>query len=116
MDALCSCRGAATTLAKASLSSTATTTTLAKVSIEDNYASGNNHSGITNNSVHAHTDSILGFVLSSGQHYKDNNNSLRILAVLCCGIKTDDGCEIVDFDRDPWASLKVSTYRPSLLE
>ena len=35
---------------------------------------------------------------------------------MCHGIKTNDGSEIDDFDRDPWASLKVSTYRPSLLE
>ena len=62
------------------------------------------------------TEGILDFGLSSEQHYKDNSNSLRVLAVMCHGIKTEDGCEIVDFDRDPWVSLKVCTYRPSLLE
>ena len=35
---------------------------------------------------------------------------------MCCGIKTNDEREIVDFDVDPWMSLKVTTYRPSLLE
>jgi hypothetical protein len=38
------------------------------------------------------------------------------LAVMCRGIKTNDGGEIVDFDVDPWKSLKGTTYRPSLLE
>jgi hypothetical protein len=80
-------------------------------------ASRDNHDDITNNSVRcADTDGIIGFALSSEQHYKNNNNSLRILAVMCRGVKTDDGSEIVHFDRDPWASLKVTTYRPSLLE
>ena len=55
------------------------------------------------------TEGILDFGLSSEQHYKDNSNSLRVLAVMCHGIKTEDGCEIVDFDRDPWVSLKVCT-------
>ena len=36
--------------------------------------------------------------------------------VMCCGIKTDDGSEIVDFDVDPWILSKVTTYHPSLLE
>ena len=35
---------------------------------------------------------------------------------MCRGIKTNDGGELVDFDMDPWKSLKGTTYRPSLLE
>ena len=97
MDALCSSVGATTTLAKAKHSSTVATTKLAK-------ASGNDHGGITNISIPcANTDGSIGFVLSSEQHYKNNNTSLRILVVMCCGVKTNDGSEIVDFDRDPWA-------------
>ena len=34
--------------------------------------------------------------LSSKQHYKNSNNSLRILVVVCRDIKTNDGGEIVD--------------------
>ena len=41
---------------------------------------------------------------------------MRILAVMCRGIKTDDDGEIFDFDVEPWKSLKGNTYRPSLLE
>jgi hypothetical protein len=123
MNALCSST-AATTLAKASRSS-ATATILAKeASLEvsdlqhvSNDASGNNHDGITTTSItYADPDGILDFAMCSEQLYKDNNNSLRILAVMCHGIKTGDGCEILDFNKDPWTSLKVSTYCPSLLE
>jgi hypothetical protein len=42
----------------------------------------------------------------SEQHYKKNNNSLRILAVMCRGVKTDDDREIFDFDVEPWKSLR----------
>ena len=71
MDA-CRLSDAATTLAKASLSSTVATT-LTEASLESNDASGNNHGGITNNSVAcADTDGILGFDMRSEQHYKDN--------------------------------------------
>jgi hypothetical protein len=105
MDALYLSNGANDTLAKASGD-----TTLAK-------ASGDDHGGIANNSVpHADMDNIIGVALSSKQHYKNSNNSLRIFAVMCCGIKTNDGSEIVDFDVDPWKLLKVTTYLPSLLE
>ena len=80
-------------------------------------AGGNNLEHITTTSIACvDTDSILVFSMSSEQHYKDNNNSLRILAVMCHGINTNDGCEILDFNKDPWTSLKVSTYRPSLSE
>jgi hypothetical protein len=77
-----------------------------------------NHDGIANNSIPcADTVGIHGVGLSSEKHYKyNNNNSLRILAIMCRGIKSDDGSEIVDFDVDPWASLKVTTYCPSLLK
>ena len=85
-------------------------TTLAKASSDD-------HGGIANNSFPcADSDNIIGVVLSSEQHFKNNNNSLRILVVRCCGIKTNDGSEIVDFNVDPWKSLKITTYRPILLE
>jgi hypothetical protein len=114
MDALCLSDGANDTLAKASgdttLAKASGNTTLAK-------ASGNDHGGIANNSVPcADTVGIDGVLLSSEQHYKNGNNSLRILAVMCCGIKTNDGGEIVDFDVDPWNSLNHTTYRPSLVE
>jgi hypothetical protein len=73
MDALCLSSGATTTLAKANISSTSATTTLVK-------ASGDNHDGITYNSIPCvDTDGIIGVALSSEQHYKNNNNSLRIL-------------------------------------
>jgi hypothetical protein len=73
-------------------------------------ASGDDHGSITNNSVPcANTDNIIGLALSSDQHYKNNNNSLGILAVMCCGIKANDGGEIVDFNVDPWNSLNRST-------
>ena len=114
MDALRSSDGATDTLAKASgdntLAKASGNTTLAK-------ASGNDHGGITNNSVPcADTVGFDGVLLSSEQHYKNSNNSLRILAVLCCGVKTNDGGEIVDFNVDPRNSLNRTTYRPSLLE
>ncbi len=100
MDALCSSNGANDTLAKASGD-----TTPAKSSGDTPFskASGDDHGGIANNSVPcADTDNIIGVPLSSKQNYKNNNNSLRILAVMCRGIKTNDGGEIVDFDVDPW--------------
>ncbi len=123
MDALCS-SAAVTTLAMASRSSATATTLAEEASLEvsdlqhvSNDASGNNHNGITTTSIAcADTDGILDFAMCSEQHYKDNKNSLRILAVMCRGVKTVDGCEILDFNKDPWTSLKVSTYRPSLLE
>jgi hypothetical protein len=91
--------GANDTLAKASGDTTLVkasgNTTLAKASCHD-------HHGIANNFVpHADTVGIDGVPLSSEQHYKNSNNSLRILVVMCRGIKTDDGGEIVDFDVDP---------------
>jgi hypothetical protein len=57
-----------------------------------------------------------GDLLSSEGHYKNNNNSLKILVAMCLGLKNEDESDIVVFDKDPWASMKVSTYRPSLLE
>ena len=99
MYALCSSDGANDTLAKASGD-----TTLAKSSGNTPLAeaSGDDHGGIANNSVPcANMDNIIGVALSSEQHYKNSNNSLRILAVMCRGIKTNDGGEIVDFDVDP---------------
>jgi hypothetical protein len=35
---------------------------------------------------------------------------------MCLGLKNEDKSDIVVFDKDPWASMKVSTYHPSLLE
>jgi hypothetical protein len=114
MDALCLSDSANDTLAKASGD-----TTLAKASGNTTLAeaSGDDHSDIANNSVPcADTVGIHGVPLSSEQHYKNSNNSLRILVVMCCGIKTNDGGEIVDFNVDPWNSLNSTTYRPSLVE
>ncbi len=53
---------------------------------------------------------------SSKDHYKDNNNSLKILAVMCHGLKNEDNSDLINFIKDPWQSLKVTTYRPSLVE
>ena len=35
---------------------------------------------------------------------------------MCHGLKNEDNSDLVNFNNDPWASLKVSTYRPSLAE
>ena len=35
---------------------------------------------------------------------------------MCHGLKNEDDSDIVIFDKDPWASMKASTYSPSLLE
>ena len=53
---------------------------------------------------------------SSEEHYKDNNNSLKILAVMCHGLNNEDDSDLINFNKDPWKSLKVTTYRPSLVE
>jgi hypothetical protein len=114
VDALCSSDGANDTLAKASGD-----TTLAKSSGDTHFseASGEDHGGIANNSVlRAESDKVIGLAPSSDQHYKNNNNSLRVLAVMCRGIKNSDGVEMVDFDVDPWNSLNKSTYCPSSAE
>jgi len=123
MDALYLSNGATATLAKASgdtaLAKASCDTTLAQASGDTTLAeaSGNDHGCIANNSVpRADMVSINGVALSSEQHYKNSNDSLRILAVMCCGIETDDGGEIVDFNVEPWKSLKGNTYRSSLLE
>ena len=55
-------------------------------------------------------------LLSSEEHYKKNQNLLKILVAMCHGLKNEDNSDLVNFDKDPWASLKVSTYRPSLAE
>ncbi len=114
MNALCLSDGANDTFAKAYGNTTPAkayeNTTLAE-------ASGDDHSDIANNSVpFADTVGVHSVLLSSEQHYKSSNNSLRILAVMCRGIKTDDGGEIVDFDMDLWNSLNRTTYRSSLVE
>jgi hypothetical protein len=126
IDALRSSDGATATLAKASgdtalakasgnttLAKASGNTTLAKASGNTTLAeaSGDDHGGIANNSVPcADMVGINGVALSSEQHYKISNNSLRILAVMCRGIKTDDGGEIVDFDVEP---LIEGQYLPS---
>ena len=123
MDALRSSDGATATLAKASgntaLAKASGDTTLAKASGDTTLAeaSGDDHGGIANNSVpRADMVGINGVALSSEQHYKYINYYLRILVVMCLGIKTDDGGEIVEFIVEPCKSLKGNTYRPSLLE
>jgi hypothetical protein len=55
-----------------------------------------------------------GLALSCEKYYKNNNNLLKILAVICHGLKNEDNSDLVDFNKDPWASLKVSTYCPNL--
>jgi hypothetical protein len=35
---------------------------------------------------------------------------------MCHGLKNEDDSDILFFDKDPWTSMKASTYRPSLLE
>jgi len=117
MDALRSSDGATATLAKASgdtaLAKASGDTTLAKAFGDTTLAeaSGNDHGGIANNSVPcADMVGINGVALSSEQHYNNSNNSLRILVVMCRGIKTDDGGEIVDFDVEPWIEVQ---YLPS---
>ena len=57
-----------------------------------------------------------GDLLSSEEHYKKNHNLLKILMGMCHGLKNEEDSDIVIFDKDPWASMKVSTYHPSLLE
>ncbi len=57
-----------------------------------------------------------GVVLSSKEYYKKNYNFLKILAVMCHGLKNEDDSDKVDFDKNLWASLKVSMYHPRLLE
>jgi hypothetical protein len=57
-----------------------------------------------------------GDLLSSEEHYKKNHNSLKILVAMCHGLKNEDDSDIVVLDKDPWASMKASTYYPSLLE
>jgi len=56
-----------------------------------------------------------GDLLSSEEHYKKNHNLLKILVAMYHGLKNEDDSDIVVFDKDPWASMKASTYRPSLL-
>jgi hypothetical protein len=55
-----------------------------------------------------------GFVLTWEEHYQNNNNSLRILVTMCHGMKNEDGSDLVDLDKDPWALMKVSMYCPNL--
>ena len=55
-------------------------------------------------------------LLSSEEHCKKNNNLLKILVAMCHGLKNEDNSDLVNFNKDPWASLKVSTYCPSLAE
>jgi hypothetical protein len=57
-----------------------------------------------------------GFVLSSEEHYRNNHNMFKIHAAMCHGPKNEDNSDLVDFGKDPWALLKVSTYCPNLLE
>jgi hypothetical protein len=52
----------------------------------------------------------------SEYHYKNSNNSLKILLVMCYGLKKDDNSDLLDLNKDPWISSKVTTYRPGLLE
>jgi hypothetical protein len=55
-------------------------------------------------------------LLKSEEHYKKNHNSLKILVASgnVSGLKNEDNSDLVEFDKNPWASLKVSMYHPSL--
>jgi hypothetical protein len=55
-----------------------------------------------------------GFAPTCKEHYQNNNNLSRILVTMCHGLKNKDGSDLVDFDKDPWTSLKVSMYCPNL--
>ncbi len=57
-----------------------------------------------------------GFVPTCKEHYQNSNYLLKILVTMCHGLKNKDGSDLVDLDKDPWASLKVPMYCPSLGE
>jgi hypothetical protein len=57
-----------------------------------------------------------GFAPTCKEHYQNNNNSLRIFVAMCHGLKNNDGSDVVNLDKEPWASLKVSMYPPNLVE
>jgi hypothetical protein len=58
----------------------------------------------------------VGFVPTCEEHYQNNNNSLRILVAMCHGLKNNDGSDVVDLDKESWASLKVLMYCPNLIK
>jgi hypothetical protein len=65
-------------------------------------------------SVEAISVASAGFALTCEEHYQNNNNLLRILVMMCHGLKNEDGSDLVNFNKDPWALLKVSMYCPNL--
>ncbi len=70
----------------------------------------------TGTSVEGISVDSAGFAPSCKENYQNNNNSLRILVTMCHGLKNQDGSDLADFDKDPWALLKVSMYHPNLGE
>jgi hypothetical protein len=68
----------------------------------------------TGTSVEGISVDSADFAPTCKEHYQNNNNSLRILVAMCHGLKNNDGSDIVDLDKEPWASLKVLMYRPNL--
>jgi hypothetical protein len=71
---------------------------------------------VTGNSVEGISVDSAGFAPTCKEHYQNNNNLLRILVTMYRGLKNKDGSDLVDLDKDPWASLKNSMYRPNLSE
>jgi hypothetical protein len=68
----------------------------------------------TGTSVEGISVDSAGFAPTCEEHYQNNNNLLRILVTMCHGLKNKDGSDLVDLDKDPWASLKVLMYHPNL--
>jgi hypothetical protein len=65
-------------------------------------------------SVESNSVDSAGFALTCKEHYKNNNNLLRILVTMCHGLKNEDGSDLVNFNKDPCALLKVSMCYPNL--
>ncbi len=55
-----------------------------------------------------------GFAPTCEEHYQNNNYWLKIIVMMCLGLKNKDGSDLVNLDKDLWASLKISMYCPSL--
>jgi hypothetical protein len=47
------------------------------------------------------------------EHFEKCNNSLKVLVVLCRGLKTDSNEPLMDPKREPWKHLKASQLKPN---
>jgi hypothetical protein len=47
------------------------------------------------------------------EHFEKCNNSLKVLVVLCRGLKTDSNEPLMDPKREPWLHLKASQLKPN---